>query len=671
MKAVLFPGQGIQRKGMGRELFGRYPDLVAAADRILGYSLEELCLDDPRDELSRTAFTQPAIFVVSMLAYYDRRNAGLQEPDFLAGHSVGEIGALAAAGAFDFETGLILVQRRAALMGQADGGGLVAVVGPPSEVVASLLSAAGLQGLSVANFNTPTQTVVGGPVEQLETFLRQCSDQGHRAVRLRVSGAFHTAAMQEASDRFRGFLAGIGIGRPRIPVALNVTGRLHSGEDLRDVLAAQIASPVLWSRCVEALAAAGADEFEEVPSPGVLTKMVAEIRSCWSAGPLARVADSLAPPSFREVFGCRPLFGGGLGRGMAGVDLVRALASAGAFGFLDTEDLPLALVEDGLKSLASDPAVGRRYGACLSPSPLDPGREDVLIDLFIRSNVPAIEMRGFDQPSGAAARYRNGSAGQVLARVGCRAAADRFLEPTAGDGKPFAAALCVDMGFWRSAGGGTLDLLRELLAMRAEGRNSGRPAGRVLIGVLGVCGSRDGAATAFSMGCDFIHSGSTMVFAEEARLQDGARLAIYGGAEGVVETLPDWWLPELASRSMFWLECGATSQEIRSLQDLYLRGSAGMAEIYDVISQLGIELRHRIGKPETHEARGTLREAAAVVFGSRTVPCDPAFLRFREWSGLRESDPSQSLSASTIADLLIPGMPAGEIQAAKGDRPWN
>jgi trans-AT polyketide synthase/acyltransferase/oxidoreductase domain-containing protein len=667
MRAVLFPGQGIQRKGMGRELIGRYPDLIASADSILGYSLEELCLEDPRNELSRTAFTQPAIFVVSMLSYYDRRRRGLGEADFLAGHSVGEIGALAAAGAFDFETGLTLVQHRAALMGRADGGGLVAIVGSTYEEVASLLTTAGLEDLSIANRNTPTQTVVGGSAGHLETLLRLCGEQGRKAVRLQVSGAFHTAAMQEAADRFRGFLAGIRIRPPSTPVALNVTGQLYAGEDLHDLLATQIASPVLWSQCIEALAAAGADEFEELPSPGVLTRMVVEIRNGSSRRRPGGSAITPGAPTFDAVFGGRPLVGGGLGHGISGVELVRALATAGAFGFLDTEVPHLSAVESGLRSLASDPAVGRRYGACLSPSPLDPGREDALADLFIRSKVPAIEIRGADRPTEAARRYRGFSDGRVLARVCCRDDAVRFLEPEPIDGKPFAAALCVDMGVWRASAGGTSDLLRELLEARAEDRRNDRSTGAVLIGVLGACGNREGVEKAFSMGCDFIHFGSTMIFAEEARLPAGTRSTIRGSAEGSVQTLPDWWLPELASTSMFWLANDATAREIRSLQDLYLRRSADPAAIREAISRLGAE--PRTGERMIHGARAALREAAAIAFGGRTVPCDPAFPQFREWSGLRGSN--RSLGASEIADLLLPGMPGGEIQAAKGDRAWN
>ena len=123
MVICLFPGQGSQSKGMGAELFDRYPDWTAQADDVLGFSIRELCVDDPREELRRTQFTQPALFVVNALTYRARIDDGKTVPDFVAGHSLGEFNALLAAGVYDFATGLAMVKRRGQIMGQGRGGG--------------------------------------------------------------------------------------------------------------------------------------------------------------------------------------------------------------------------------------------------------------------------------------------------------------------------------------------------------------------------------------------------------------------------------------------------------------------------------------------------------------------------------------------------------------------
>ena len=139
MKAVVFPGQGSQRKGMGEGLFDEFPALEKIADTVLGYSIRQLCLEDPRRELNQTQFTQPALFFVDALAYLKMIKDGHKKPDRLAGHSLGEFVALFAAGVFDFETGLKLVKKRGELMSQAKNGGMAAVMGCKSEDVVNLL----------------------------------------------------------------------------------------------------------------------------------------------------------------------------------------------------------------------------------------------------------------------------------------------------------------------------------------------------------------------------------------------------------------------------------------------------------------------------------------------------------------------------------------------------
>jgi malonyl CoA-acyl carrier protein transacylase len=162
--AYLFPGQGSQAKGMGAALFERYADWTAEADAVLGYSMVELCLEDPRNELGQTAFTQPALYVVNAMTWRAFMDDGGAAPAFVAGHSLGEYNALLAAGCFDFGTGLRLVQRRGAMMGEVRGGGMAAVIGLEPAAIAAVLEASDAgRRLDIANFNSFDQTVIAGP----------------------------------------------------------------------------------------------------------------------------------------------------------------------------------------------------------------------------------------------------------------------------------------------------------------------------------------------------------------------------------------------------------------------------------------------------------------------------------------------------------------------------
>ena len=204
----LFPGQGSQTKGMGLGLFEKYPHLVRQADDVVGYSLQRLCLEDPDDLLNRTEFTQVALFVVNSLYYLDRMREGGIQPDFLAGHSLGEFNALFAAGAFDFLTGVEVVAERAKLMSRASNGQMAAILGLKPSQITTILKKADLDRLDIANLNTPHQTVISGPDEDIDRAIPIFQQQGaEAAIRLKISGAFHSRYMREAQTKFAVFLS--------------------------------------------------------------------------------------------------------------------------------------------------------------------------------------------------------------------------------------------------------------------------------------------------------------------------------------------------------------------------------------------------------------------------------------------------------------------------------
>jgi malonyl CoA-acyl carrier protein transacylase len=278
--ACLFPGQGSQSKGMGAELFDRYQDWTRVADEVLGYSIRELCVEDPRGELGLTAFTQPALFVVNAMSYRARIDEGVAPPVFVAGHSLGEYNALVAAGVFDFANGLRMIRERGALMGQIGGGGMMAVIGlPPARIESVLSETEAGRRVDVANYNSPEQTVLAGLREDLVANETALKAAGARAcIVLKVSAAFHSRYMHDPMRRFKTFLAQFEFGPPSIPVVANLTGLPYAPDLLHATLADQIGHAVRWLDSVRFLVSQGVTDFEEVGPGTVLTKLVAQIR---------------------------------------------------------------------------------------------------------------------------------------------------------------------------------------------------------------------------------------------------------------------------------------------------------------------------------------------------------------------------------------------------------
>lgn len=265
---------------MGADLFDRFPDWTSVATATLGYSIRELCVDDPRQELGLTNFTQPALFTVNAMTYRARLEDGQPAPAFVAGHSLGEYNALLAAGVFDFVTGLALVARRGALMSAVRGGGMAAVIGlKPEAIEAVLASTEAGRRLDVANFNSFDQTVIAGPKADLDAVEPALVAAGARgAIQLNVSAPFHSRYMKPSQEEFTAFLSGFPLHAPGIPVVANATGKPYEADAVRDTLARQIGSSVRWLDSMLYLLDQPDGEFEEVGPGAVLTKLLAQIR---------------------------------------------------------------------------------------------------------------------------------------------------------------------------------------------------------------------------------------------------------------------------------------------------------------------------------------------------------------------------------------------------------
>jgi len=285
MIALVFPGQGSQKRGMGQGLFYEVREYAAVekdVDALLGYSMRRLCLEDPDNQLKETQFTQPSLYVVNALHYYKALSQGTQ-PAYVAGHSLGEYNALLAAGVFDFLTGLRLVKKRGELMSQAKNGGMGAVIGMSAATIAQVIQDSGLTGLDVANFNTPSQTVVSGPVDDIKRagpFFEKAGAQMY--IPLQVSAAFHSRYMADAGKAFGDFLAPLTFSAPRIPVIANVTAQPYptdnASDSVKSLLATQITKSVQWTQSVRFLIGQGVTQFIETGPGNVLTRMVQQIQ---------------------------------------------------------------------------------------------------------------------------------------------------------------------------------------------------------------------------------------------------------------------------------------------------------------------------------------------------------------------------------------------------------
>lgn len=292
--ALLFPGQGSQEVGMGQDLAGSFPQarrLYDEADEILGFSLSGLCFEGPEEELNDTVNTQPAIFVTSLATLQAlEAEGGLPAPgpagqSMVAGHSLGELTALVAAGAMDFAGGLRLVRERGRLMklaGERNPGGMAAILKmDDTDVEKACKQAAEETGkpVQIANYNSPGQVVISGDGDALARAMELLREQGgRRIIPLAVSIAAHSPLMAGVVQEYRAAVEATPIHMPSVPVVANISARpLLSVEEIRDELAGQLTWPVRWTASVQWMVGQGINRFVEIGPKDVLSKLVKRI----------------------------------------------------------------------------------------------------------------------------------------------------------------------------------------------------------------------------------------------------------------------------------------------------------------------------------------------------------------------------------------------------------
>lgn len=305
--AFLFPGQGSQSVGMGADLYARYPAAAKVfdqADQFLGYKISTFAFYGSEERLRETQITQPALFTTSAAALAVLKERGIV-PQAVAGHSVGEYAALLAAGSVTLETGLNLVSQRGDLMKRAADerpGAMAAILGLSAQDVSALCKEAQDKGAGVveaANMNGAGQVVISGEAAAVEAASELARQRGaKRVVPLPVSGAFHSSLMQPAADLLRAVLEPAPIEDAKIPVVANVTADyVTKAQDIRDLLARQIVSPVRWEESMERLIADQFDTFIEVGSGkvlGGLMRRMAPDAKVYSAGDSASLEEAVA-----------------------------------------------------------------------------------------------------------------------------------------------------------------------------------------------------------------------------------------------------------------------------------------------------------------------------------------------------------------------------------------
>lgn len=575
MFGIVFPGQGSQYKGMGGTLFDEFADLTREADAILGYSIKELCLNDPNYQLHKTQYTQPALYVVNALSYYQKMKIEKRKPDYLAGHSLGEYNALLAAGVFDFETGLKLVKKRGELMMQAPSGGMAAVIGLDIETVENVLNENDLTRIDIANHNAPSQIVIAGLKNDIESAQEIFERTGAKMyIPLEVSGAFHSRYMSGIQQEFEVFLRGFEFSNISIPVISNVDAYPYKANDIKTKLVKQITQRVQWNDTIRYFMGLSNLQIEEVGPKKVLTNLIDKIKK--EATPLEFVGDfreklceeqdkslsscnlditvtKLGSPEFKSEFGLTYSYVvGAMYRGIASEEMVIRAGRAGMLGFYGTGGLSLERIEKAIRFIQNELIEGEAYGFNLLHNPSNYTLEYNTVNLFLKYGINKIEASAYMNITPALVMYRgkglkrnlNGEIeinNKIIAKVSRPEVAEVFLSPaptyiveklvqenklTRYEADLLQEVSMADALTVEADSGGHTDLgaayalMPTMIRLRDRAFTKYGNTKKIRIGAAGGIGTPEAAAAAFMLGADYIVTGSINQCTVEAGTSD-------------------------------------------------------------------------------------------------------------------------------------------------------
>lgn len=561
MLTYVFPGQGSQEIGMGSTLFDEFVELTMEADKILGYSIKELCLQDPYSQLGQTQYTQPALYVVNALSYLKTIKDTGRKPDYVAGHSLGEYNALFAAGVYDFATGLELVKERGRLMSQAQGGKMAAIIGLSEQEIINELKNNGLESINIANYNTPTQIVISGPKEEID--LAQPIFEKVPKLRLyaplKVSGAFHSQYMSKAKEQFERHLNSVKLNPIKIPVISNVKARPYKQDEIKVTLASQIDSPVKWTESIRYLMGCGEMDFKEIGPGKVLQNMIRRIQR--EAEPLIIEEDLVTPYSlgskaFKDNYSLKYAYiAGGMYRGIASKELVVKMGKAGMMGFLGTGGMKHNKIEQDITYIKRELTNGQAYGLNIVHNFNNAEQEERLIDLFLENDIKVIEAAAFLNVTPSLVRYkakgiRKDNQGnlitnnKIIAKISRPEVAEGFMSPASDfiiskllkedkitlkeaeylKNVPVADDICVESDSGgHTDGGNPCALIPAMIKLRDDMMKKYSYDNKIHVGAAGGIGTSEASAAAFMLGADFIVTGSINQCSVEAAISDSAK----------------------------------------------------------------------------------------------------------------------------------------------------
>ena len=276
-EAYVFPGQGKRFGKPELDLLKRHSSESSMAEDILGYSVCDMIQNEP-NKLKVTEFAQPIGYLTSCLYYLEMLEETGRKPDFVIGHSLGELCALTAGGYMDLDKGLGLVKKRGEIMAGADGGTMCAVIGRSYEEIMTAIKSEASEEIDIANYNSPFQIVISGPVPAIEEAEKKIAAKGLRAVRLSVSGAFHSRYMKDACDRFKEALTDFSFDKGNEVKVMSAVEPVLYREDVPSILGEQIIRPVRWIESIESLIDMGCYDFVQVDKGHTMIDMIDNIK---------------------------------------------------------------------------------------------------------------------------------------------------------------------------------------------------------------------------------------------------------------------------------------------------------------------------------------------------------------------------------------------------------
>ncbi|MBE7172409.1 MAG: PfaD family polyunsaturated fatty acid/polyketide biosynthesis protein [Williamsia sp.] len=535
---------------MGKELFEKYNGLVQLASGILGYSIADLCLYDKDNNLGKTQYTQPALYVVNTLSYLDYNEKNPADQYYVVGHSLGEYNALLAAGVFDFETGLRIVMKRAALFSNIKSGGMLAVIDCPD---AYTLEKILLPSVDVANYNSDRQVILSGLVNDLKLVEQACKENGIKSMLLNVNGPFHSRYMAPVKQEFHSYLTNFTFKQPVRNVVSNYNSVLYGPNNITDCLTQQIASPVQWKQAMYLLFDRGVTDFVELGPGKVLSKLLVVNQECYASKAAAcrpghredttlpGIVSSLGSKSFKSRYRTPYAYvAGGMYKGISSENLVTRMANAGFLSFLGSGGLAIQTIEASIDAIRKKLQPAKIFGINFLHNPLDPDAEVALAALLIKKEVRIIEASAFANATAGLVFFRlKGlrldekrvpvSSNFIIAKLSRPEVASVFLSPPPvhivenlvrrgllsqeeGALAPY-VSLASDITIEADSGGHTdrgvaFILIPAIAILRDQYTKRFNYTESVHIGAAGGIGTPSAIAAAFMMGVDYVLTGS-------------------------------------------------------------------------------------------------------------------------------------------------------------------